>query len=47
MSLPEPFRERLGQIVPKDQFETIIRTFDAPKQVTFRYNPLKTTPNDL
>lgn len=47
MSLPEPFRERLGQIVPKEQFEAIIRTFDAPKQVTFRYNPLKTTPNDL
>ncbi|MBD3810273.1 MAG: RsmB/NOP family class I SAM-dependent RNA methyltransferase, partial [Sulfuricurvum sp.] len=47
MSLPEPFRERLERIVPREQFETIIRTFDAPKQVTFRYNPLKTAPEAL
>jgi 16S rRNA (cytosine1407-C5)-methyltransferase len=47
MSLPEAFRERLEKIVPREQFETIIRTFDAPKRVTFRFNPLKTTPSEL
>jgi tRNA (cytosine49-C5)-methyltransferase len=47
MSLPEPFRERLEKIVPSEQIEAILKTFDAPKQVTFRYNPLKTTVSDL
>ena len=47
MSLPETFVERLEKIVPHEQLETIIHTFDAPKQVTFRYNPLKIAPNDL
>ena len=47
MSLPEAFTERLEKIVPREQFESIIRTFDAPKRVTFRFNPLKTTPAEL
>ncbi len=47
MSLPEAFTERLEKIVPREQFESIIRTFDAPKRVTFRFNPLKTTPEEL
>lgn len=47
MSLPEAFSERLEKIVPRERFETILRTFDAPKQVTFRVNPLKTTPEAL
>ncbi|MGA9046733.1 RsmB/NOP family class I SAM-dependent RNA methyltransferase [Sulfuricurvum sp.] len=47
MSLPEAFAERLEKIVPREQFESIIRTFDAPKRVTFRFNPLKTTPEAL
>ncbi|MDD2781273.1 RsmB/NOP family class I SAM-dependent RNA methyltransferase [Sulfuricurvum sp.] len=47
MSLPEPFRERLEKIVPSNQFDAILKTFDAPKRVTFRYNPLKTTPEAL
>ena len=47
MSLPKAFRERLEQIVPREQLEAILKTFDTPKQVTFRYNPLKTTPSDL
>lgn len=47
MSLPEAFVERLEKIVPREQFETIIRTFDAPKQVTFRVNTLKSTPQEL
>lgn len=47
MSLPEAFRERLEKIVPREQFDSIIRTFDAPKRVTFRFNPLKTTPSEL
>lgn len=47
MSLPEAFSERLEKIVPREQFNAIIRTFDAPKRVTFRYNPLKTTPEAL
>lgn len=47
MSLPEAFSERLGKIVPREQFESIIRTFDTPKQVTFRVNTLKSTPHEL
>ncbi len=47
MSLPEAFKERLGTIVPKERFDLILKTFDQPKQVTFRYNPLKTTPQAL
>ena len=42
MSLPEAFRERLEKIVPQERFDTIVKTFDAPKRVTFRFNPLKT-----
>jgi len=47
MSLPEAFRERLEKIVPHEQYDSILRTFDAPKRVTFRFNPLKTTPAEL
>ncbi len=47
MSLPEAFSERLEKIVPREQFDTIIRTFDTPKRVTFRFNPLKTTATEL
>lgn len=47
MSLPEAFSERLSNIVPRERFESILRTFDAPKQVTFRVNPLKTSPEAL
>jgi len=47
MSLPHAFTQRLEQIVPPEAFDAIIRTFDAPKQVTFRINPLKTTPQAL
>lgn len=47
MSLPQAFTERLERIVPPGQFETILHTFDAPKQVTFRVNTLKTTPQAL
>jgi tRNA (cytosine49-C5)-methyltransferase len=47
MSLPEAFAERLGKIVPSEHLDTILQTFNSPKQVTFRYNPLKTTPKAL
>lgn len=47
MSLPEAFTDRLVQIVPREQFESIIKTFDSPKQVTFRVNTLKSTPQEL
>jgi len=47
MSLPEAFKERLSQIVPREQLDTILSTFDAPKQVTFRVNTLKSTPQAL
>ena len=47
MNLPEAFQERLSQIVPREQLESIIRTFDAPKQVTFRVNTLKSTSKEL
>ncbi len=47
MSLPEHFAERLGQIVPRERLENILHTFDAPKQVTFRVNTLKTTAETL
>ncbi|MFA5216725.1 RsmB/NOP family class I SAM-dependent RNA methyltransferase [Sulfuricurvum sp.] len=47
MNLPETFVERLSQIVPREQFDAIIRTFDSPKQVTFRVNTLKSTPEEL
>lgn len=46
-TLPEAFVERLSQIVPREQFESIIRTFDEPKQVTFRVNTLKSTAEAL
>lgn len=47
MSLPEAFTERLEKIVPREQFTAILKTFDAPKQVTFRVNALKSTPTEL
>ncbi|MDP3291306.1 MAG: RsmB/NOP family class I SAM-dependent RNA methyltransferase, partial [Sulfuricurvum sp.] len=47
MSLPELFIERLEKIVPCEQLESILKTFDAPKQVTFRVNTLKSTPAEL
>jgi 16S rRNA (cytosine1407-C5)-methyltransferase len=47
MSLPEAFRERLEKIIPREQFDAIVKTFDAPKQVTFRVNTLKTTASQL
>jgi 16S rRNA (cytosine1407-C5)-methyltransferase len=46
-TLPDTFVERLSQIVPREQFESIIRTFDTPKQVTFRVNTLKSTAEAL
>ena len=46
-TLPAPFIERLEQIVPQERFESILRTFDAPKQVTFRLNTLKSTAAEL
>ncbi len=47
MSLPQAFTQRLSRIVPPEAYATILSTFDAPKQVTFRVNPLKTTPQAL
>jgi len=47
MSLPEAFAQRLEKIVPHERFDAILRTFDAPKQVTFRLNTLKTTAEAL
>jgi tRNA (cytosine49-C5)-methyltransferase len=47
MSLPEAFTERLARIVPRERYDSIVRTFDAPKQVTFRVNTLKSTPAEL
>ncbi|MGD9717248.1 MAG: RsmB/NOP family class I SAM-dependent RNA methyltransferase [Sulfuricurvum sp.] len=47
MSLPEAFTERLEKIVPRERFAAILKTFDAPKQVTFRVNTLKSTPSEL
>ncbi|MCX6073081.1 MAG: RsmB/NOP family class I SAM-dependent RNA methyltransferase [Campylobacterales bacterium] len=47
MSLPEAFKERLEKIVPSQQFASILKTFDTPKQVTFRVNTLKSTPQEL
>lgn len=47
MSLPEAFTERLEKIVPRERFAAILKTFDAPKQVTFRVNTLKSAPSDL
>ncbi len=47
MSLPEAFSERLEKIVPHELFESIIKTFDSPKQVTFRVNTLKSTVKAL
>ncbi|MFA6144471.1 MAG: RsmB/NOP family class I SAM-dependent RNA methyltransferase [Sulfurimonas sp.] len=47
MSLPEAFKERLEKIVPPEQFSVILKTFDTPKQVTFRVNTLKSTPQKL
>lgn len=46
-TLPAPFVERLEQIVPHERFESILRTFDAPKQVTFRLNTLKSSATEL
>lgn len=46
-TLPVPFVERLEQIVPQERFESILHTFDAPKQVTFRLNTLKSTAAEL
>ncbi|MFA6188757.1 MAG: RsmB/NOP family class I SAM-dependent RNA methyltransferase [Sulfuricurvum sp.] len=47
MSLPEAFIQRLRQIVPSEHIEAILKTFDAPKQVTFRVNTLKCSPKEL
>ncbi|MGE4472118.1 MAG: RsmB/NOP family class I SAM-dependent RNA methyltransferase [Sulfuricurvum sp.] len=47
MSLPEAFTQRLEQIVPRERFGNVLSTFDLPKQVTFRVNPLQTTPEAL
>jgi tRNA (cytosine49-C5)-methyltransferase len=47
MSLPETFVERLHQIVPREHIDAILKTFDAPKQVTFRVNTLKSSPKEL
>lgn len=47
MSLPEAFVERLRQIVPREHIESILKTFDAPKQVTFRVNTLKSSAAQL
>ncbi|MDQ1298914.1 MAG: tRNA (cytosine49-C5)-methyltransferase [Campylobacterota bacterium] len=47
MSLPEAFVQRLRQIVPREHIEAILKTFDAPKQVTFRVNTLKSSPKEL
>lgn len=47
MSLPEAFTERLEKIVPHERYETILQTFDSPKNVTFRVNTLKSTPQAL
>jgi NOL1/NOP2/sun family putative RNA methylase len=47
MSLPEAFRERLEKIVPHKKLSQIIETFDNPKNVTFRVNTLKSTPQQL
>ncbi len=47
MSLPEAFTERLEKIVPHERFAAVLKTFDAPKQVTFRVNTLKSTPSEL
>lgn len=45
--LPETFIDRLEKIVPPEQFSTILQTFDSPKQVTFRVNPLKSTREQI
>ncbi len=47
MSLPEAFRERLERIVSREKLSQILETFDAPKNVTFRVNTLKSTPQQL
>jgi 16S rRNA (cytosine1407-C5)-methyltransferase len=47
MSLSEAFKERLEKIVPPEQFASILKTFATPKQVTFRVNTLKSTPQEL
>jgi len=41
MALPEAFRERLARIYP-DIHEALLATFEVPKPVSFRINPLKT-----
>lgn len=40
--LPELFLERLRQIVPPQQVDTVMNTFTQPKPTTFRVNTLKT-----
>lgn len=47
MSLPEAFRDRLEKIVPREKLDQIVETFDTPKNVTFRVNTLKSTPQLL
>lgn len=47
MSLPQAFQERLEHIVPRDKFSQILNTFDTPKNITFRVNTLKSTPQVL
>ncbi len=46
-SLPQPFIDRLEKIVPPEQLSAILDTFDTPKQVTFRVNTLKSTPEKI
>lgn len=40
-SLPAEFRERLAAILPSENFEKILATFDAKDAVSMRVNPLK------
>jgi 16S rRNA (cytosine1407-C5)-methyltransferase len=47
MSLPQAFQERLERIVPREKLPQILSSFDAPKNVTFRVNTLKSTPQQL
>ena len=43
--LPNRFVARLRTIYP-DRFEKILTTFDAPRRVAFRINPLKVDPDE-
>jgi len=39
--LSEAFLERLKQIIPDEQWQSILNSFERPKCVSFRVNPLK------